>query len=292
MSLSNPQVQNPAKHFFQWKGGAEAFKENGKTKHEGGKVVYYDKEAQENVEMPLPFSFIVLDELATITGFSEKEQSGFWSNEVRDLSKEKLVVKTKGGTVASGLYSNISESIKSKGAKYAISAYIAFKDEDGELAIGNIKISGAALTAWIEFKKRFDISQCAVFITDEPKLEKKGTNYYFSPVFEGQNMSEATRNEAVKLDEELQRYLNTYFSRKPEADDLVTAEDEIAAEEDAEENERLADEAAEEAGKIELPAENDDDEDDEEEEAPTPKKKAAVKKPADDKKINLADVPF
>jgi hypothetical protein len=290
MSLSNPQAKNPAIRFFQWRGGAEAFKgDDGKTRHEGGKVTWYDKEDQQEYEMDLPFSFIVLDELTTITGYSEKDQSGFWSNEIRNLQQEKLVVKTKSGTVATGLYGDISENIKAKGAKYAQSVYIAFKDESGELQIANIKMAGAALTAWIEFKKRFDISQCAVFITEEPKLEKKGTNYYFSPVFDGQNMSDATRNAAVKLDEELQRYLNTYFSRKPEADDLITEEDEIAAEEDAEENEQLADEAAEEAGKIDLP----EDDDDEEAAAPAPKKKAATKKSSDDdKKINLADVPF
>ena len=290
MSLSKPQLKNPATRFLQWRGGAEAFKgDDGKTRHEGGKVTYYDKDAQENYEVDLPFIFIVLDELTTITGFSEKDQSGFWSNEIRDLSREKLVVKTKSGTVASGLYGEISEGIKGKGAKYAQSVYIAFKDEDGNLQIGNIKIAGAALTAWIEFKKRFDISQCAVFITDEPKLEKKGTNYYFSPVFEGQNLSNAARDAAVKLDQELQKYLNTYFAQKPEADDLEELEDEIEAE--AEENEARADAAAEEASKVE-PL-NMDPDDDEEEAAPAPKKKVAAKKSSgDDKKINLADVPF
>lgn len=280
MSLSNPQIKNPATRFLQWRGGAEAFKEGGKTRHEGGRVTWYDKEAQEENEVALPFSFIVLDEMTTITGYSEKDQSGFWSNEVRNLSTDKLVVKTKSGTVAAGLYGDISDLIKSKGAKYAQSVYIAYKDDDGELAIGNIKIAGAALTAWIEFKKRFDISQCAVFITDEPKLEKKGTNYYFSPVFEGQNMSDATKAEAVKLDEELQKYLNTYFSRKPEAEDLIEEDDDVE-EDDAEIEDVNA--------KVELPPQEDDTA---EEEAPAPKKKAVAKKPADDGKINLADVPF
>jgi len=278
MSRSNPTVKNPATRFFQWRGGAEAFKgEDGKTRHEGGRVTWYDKEAQQENEMALPMTFIVLDELTTITGYSEKDQSGFWSNEVRNLSSEKLVVKTKSGTVASGVYGDISENIKGRGAKYAVSAYIAFKDDEGELALGNIKISGAALTAWIEFKKRFDVMQCAVFISDEPKLEKKGSNYYFSPVFEGQNISDATEASSKALDEELQRYLNTYFSRKPEVEELEEVEDEIDDEDEEETTESNA------TG-----------EDDEADEAPAPKRVAKEKATAEpaDKKINLADIPF
>ena len=124
MSRSNPTVKNPATRFFQWRGGAEAFKaKDGKTTHEGGRVTWYDKEAQQENEMALPMTFIVLDELTTITGYSEKDQSGFWSNEVRNLSNEKLIVKTKSGTVARGVYGDISENIKGRGAKYAVSAY-------------------------------------------------------------------------------------------------------------------------------------------------------------------------
>lgn len=230
MSLSNPTAKNPAAVFLQWKGGAEAFKENGQVRYEGGKLTYYDKELEQNVEMDLPFSFIVLDELATITGFHEPSQSGFWSNEVRvrDLATKELVVRRKDGIVARGVYSKIAEKIKAQGAKYSISCYIAFKDTDGELKIGNIKLAGAALNAWIEFKKKFDVEQCAVFITDEPKLDKKGTNHFFSPVFEGQNLTEATKKEAVALDRELQNYLYSYLSREPEVsgDDLEEVDDE------------------------------------------------------------------
>lgn len=209
MSLSQPSIKNPATRFMQWRGGEEG----------GGRVTYWDKEAEQEVEVALPFSFIVLDELNTITGFSERDQSGFWSNEVRSLQNDQLVVRTKSSIKERGKYADIADKIKAGGAKYAKSVYVAFKDDSGELAIGNIKIAGAALTAWIEFEKKFDVSQCAVFITETPKRAKKGKNTYFVPVFEGQNMSETTKSEAVKLDEELQQYLNSYFQRKPDLDD-------------------------------------------------------------------------
>ena len=281
MSRSRPTAKNPATRFLQWKGGAEKISEtvDGKKseRYEGGKLTWYDKEAQTDVEVQLPFSFLVLDTLHTITGYSESNRSGFWSNEVRNLKNETLVVKTKQGsgvrTVAKGTYDQIKDEIKSQGGKYTQSVYIAYKGEGGDLQIGHIKISGAALTAWIEFQKKFDVNKCAVFITDEPKLEKKGSNYYFSPVFDGQNVSEATEEEAQKLDEELQRYLDTYLSRKVEDDDAYATSVDELEDEDDDDADTTSDEPAEEPAKAKAAP------------APAPKKQ-------DDDKINLADVPF
>lgn len=277
MSFSNPQVKNPATRFFQWKGGAEAFKDEktGKTRHEGGKIVWYDKEAQKEVEQKLPFSFIVLDELNTITGYSESLRSGFWSNEVRNLQNDTLVVKAKSGsgarTIASGLYAQISDKLKAEGAKYTKSVYIAYKDDTGELQIGHIKIAGSALSAWIEFTGKYNVEQCAVFITDEPKLSKKGSNYYFAPVFDAQNIDNNTREQVVKLDEELQTYLTNYFSRKPAEEAAAPAADDDIEIEDVETPVNLEADSEEETATEDSPE-------------PAPK--------ADDGKINLKDVPF
>lgn len=266
MSRSNPTAKNPAVRFMSWRGGEEG----------GGRLTWYDKEAEEEQEVKLPFSFMVLDELNTITGFSEKDHSGFWSNEVKNLQNDELIVRTSAGIVARGVYGKISDEIKSKGAKYAKSVYVAFKDDDGEMAIGNIKISGAALTAWIEFQKKYDVMQCAVFITDKPKKAKKGSNTYFVPVFEGQNVSEESEKVAQKLDNELQNYLSTYLSRKPDVDDSQVVDE---PDDDVEIEDVDNDEA--EAPKKEAPAKE------------SPKAVPANGGDDDEKeKINLADVPF
>lgn len=229
---------------MQWRGGEEG----------GGRVTYYDKEKKEEYAMKLPMGFTVLDELHTITGFSKKDLSGFWSNEVRDLGDE-LIVKTKAGTVARGKYGDIKDGINAKGAKYAKSVYIAFKDEEGELQIGNLKIYGAALTAWIEFQKRYDIGKVGVLITKTPKAEKNGTNDYFVPEFKPLELQKATLGAARVLDETLQSYLDTYLYRKTSNRD----EDEIEEDEDE------------------------------------PEEKPAVKKAAkedNDQKIDLSEIPF
>jgi hypothetical protein len=291
MSLSNPSVKNPATIFLQWRGGAEAVgkDEAGKTIFEGGKLTYYDKDADDgegaNIEVPLPFSFIVLDELITITGFNESTNAGIWSNEVRDTKKGLLVVRTKGRVIAKGTYDQIKDEVKAAGGKFTKSVYIAYKAEGGELTIGHIKIAGSSLSPWFDFQQKFDVQQCAVCIGDEPTLEKKGTNNYFSPVFEGQNLAPTTMEAAKALDRQVQTYLRTYLSIQPddEPDDYAAAEDadQLVPKTDAEAA------AAEEATV--------------EETAPTEPPKAAPEAPAlapaatkssSKEKINIADVPF
>lgn len=214
MSRSNPTIKNPATRFMQWRGG-----ETG-----GGKVTYYNKETETEIDVQLPFTFLVLDELNAISGFNNNEKSSYWSNEVRNITKDTFVVKTKSGTKANGKYADLGD-IKSKGAKYAKSVYVAFKDETGELVIGNIRIMGAALTAWIDLQKQFDVSKCAVIITESPVKDKKGATTYFIPVFEVRNISDETESEAVALDRHLQAYLSVYLSSKPEADEIEEYDD-------------------------------------------------------------------
>lgn len=213
MSLSRPNIKNPAVRFMQWRGGEAG----------GGKVQYYDKETEENVDVPLPFTFLVLDELNTISGFNDNEKSSYWSNEVRNLMTDEFTVRTKSGVKARGKYAELGD-VKSRGAKYAKSVYIAYKDETGEMIISNLRLMGAALTAWIEFQKKFDVSKCAVSITAAKKA-KKGATTYFMPIFEGREMSDTTRNEAIRLDVQLQAYLDSYFVRQPDMDEVTETKD-------------------------------------------------------------------
>lgn len=217
MSLSNPNLKNPATRFLQWRGGAENEGTKEVPNWKGGKVEYYDKPNDKNVEVKLPLTFIVLDELNTVSGFSKPEKSSFWSNEVRNITQDILTVRTKGGIKGRGTWKEL-EGLKGGGAKYAKSVYIAYKDETGEFAIANIKIMGAALTAWINFQKQFDVSQCAVIMDVNPEVQTNGTTKYFMPSFEAREISPETLEECKVLDCELQAYLGAYFNRPPEQD--------------------------------------------------------------------------
>lgn len=197
MSRSNPTPQNPAKRFFKWSGSK-------------GELVYYDKEKQEEITVKLPFSFLVLDQLATMTGFSEQDGSQYWSNEVRSTAKEEFAVKTSKGTKQTGLYKDLAD-VRSKGAKYAKSIYIAFKDGKDGFVIGNLKASGAALTAWIEFSNKNVVSLGKITVTGSEEA-KKGATVYHIPTFEWSNADTDEDEIAKELDKELQVYLSLYLS--------------------------------------------------------------------------------
>lgn len=217
MSRSNPNetLQNPAHRFFQWSGDEGNFK-------------YYDKPNKANVTVNVgpkePFTFLVLATCATIKGYSDSEGSGFWSNEVKDLKTEPLTVRNKSGIVAKGLYENIKDSIKAKGAKFCQSVYIGYKI-DGKLEICNIQMTGAALSSWVEFAKNNKIYDIAVQVTGSTE-GKKGKTIFKIPTFTPFKVSEKTNQEAIELDKQLQEYLKLYFEKndKVENIDVPTAE--------------------------------------------------------------------
>lgn len=214
MSRSNPTPTNPAHRFFKWSGST-------------GNLVYYDKEKQEEIIVKLPFEFLVLDELATIAGFCEPDQSNYWSNEVRSVAKEELTVKTSAGTKQTGLYRELAD-VRSKGAKYAKSIYLAYKDAvEDDWVIGNLKAYGAALTAWIELSQKHQLSLGKIILRGSEEA-KKGTTTYYTPVFEWTH-AETLEDEAAKaLDKILQTYLSQYLTA-PKEDNWEREAEERAA---------------------------------------------------------------
>lgn len=202
MSLSNPTLTNPAQHFFQWSGSL-------------GQLTWYDKENKKNVQVKLPFSFIVLDQLATITGYSKSDESGFWSNEVRNIKKDELFVRTKKGPFEAGYYDNLTQTMK-RGGKYAKSIYIAHKIGE-EWVIGNIKAHGSALSAWIEFTKIHNAEKGKISMA-KGEAQDAPTGRFYPPAFTFEKWSDEEYQTAVKLDRELQIYLSQYLST-PKVDD-------------------------------------------------------------------------
>lgn len=208
MSRSNPAPAPIAQRYMAWAGGK-------------GELQYYDKESQENITVELPFRFLVLDELTTITGWSDQDQSGIWSNEVR-TTKDELIVRTKAGEIARGPYTDIKDRLKALGAKYARSVYIAYQqpvDDSFEWVIGNIKMAGSALSAWFDFDyvRKSPNYAMAVRLTGSTE-DKKGATKFFVPTFELIESEKSELDAAFELDVELQKYLANYFDRKPETD--------------------------------------------------------------------------
>lgn len=214
MSRSNPDLTNPAIRFFSWSGGK-------------GKVVYWDKENKEEVEVKLPFVFLPLDQLATIKGYSKRDQSGYWANEVRNVTKEAFTVKTSKGTQQEGLYKELAD-VRAKGAKYTKSIYLIFKHE-GEYAIGNFNASGSALTSWIELNNNYKVENGKVAITGKTHVPAaNGISEYYIPTFEYKSCTPEENEIAIIKDRELQIYLNQYLATpkyEPEQTGDVVIED-------------------------------------------------------------------
>lgn len=209
---NNTEIINPAKIFFEWVGSKGCLKYFDKNKGEKGEQVFVN----------LPFSFLVLDKLHCIRGFSDDDQSGFWSNEVRDLKKESLTVRTKKGIVGTGLYQTMAP-ILNMGAAYCQSVYIAFKDNDN-LVIGNLQLTGSAIGPWIELNKGRNVYKYSIVISEATPM-KKGATKYFAPVFTLNTFSPETDAKAVELDQQLQEYLKAYFNRNAsEQQEIVNTE--------------------------------------------------------------------
>ncbi len=203
MSRSQPNMNapNPSTRWFEWSG-------------EMGSVRYYDKDLGENIVCPLPFTFLLLDELGSVRGWHDASSSGIYSNEVRDTREDALIVKAfKGGTLAEGLYADIKDRVHTLGGKFNANCYLGFKNGSG-LAIGCLRFKGAALGAWMTFRKdhRLELFEKAVTITGYTE-GKKGRITFRMPEFKMVPLTPATNSEAIELDKTLQSYLAEYLTR-------------------------------------------------------------------------------
>lgn len=204
----NERLINPATpYFFQWDSAEKTLKYSQKKeeKDDKGKDVY------ENIHVKLPFTFLVLDVLATAKGFNEPQEISYWANEVRDTTKDIMTVKSKRGVEGTGLWKELKEKMGNQGLDYVQSVYILWKDNK-EYKIGNFQVKGASLKPWIEFCKSNDIYKCAAQINGFTN-EKKGINKYTAPTFKMVKVSEETDKKAIEANIELQAYLSAYLSK-------------------------------------------------------------------------------
>ncbi len=205
MSRSNPTAHNPnpAVRRFEWSGDIDG----------GGHFRYYDKQEKKNVDVPLPFRFIVLDSVSTVGGYNKQQKRSLYANEVRDTKGERLVVKCDKRVVAEGYWQDIKKDVAYEGGRFAKTLYVAFKDGD-RLAIGSLKLEGSSLGPWFDFQKvhEKEIGTKAVAVKTF-KDNRTGKNDFREPVFEIVDISKESDAEAVSLDKVLQGYFAEYFKR-------------------------------------------------------------------------------
>lgn len=174
---SDSGPESPVKKYVSFKGST-------------GKLRYWDKESEENVELD-SIEFVVLDTKASISGFNENESCGINSNLIGqfELGRKELVVKTKVnkqfGEFARGLYRDIKDKCFSIGGKFTTNIF-ALADLGDGMEIIRIDLSGASLGPWIEFNNELKKSGVKIYdltITIEKGVlcgRKDGQNYNVS----------------------------------------------------------------------------------------------------------------
>lgn len=203
MSRSNPTATNPATKFFEWSAKA-------------GGVHYFDKalgENGENVDVPLPFKFLYLDDVYQVGGGKKigkkphQEFIGYYSNAVKNLKQDTFVVRSKSGVVTEGLYEDVK---KEAGVKLIVGLYIAYYDDDKNLQIGYLKLKGSAMGEWWDFTKKVkkEAGVIALFRGEE-QTDEDGKTYYLPKFDQNLKVAPETDAKAVELDKTLQAYLAT-----------------------------------------------------------------------------------
>ena len=211
MSLSDPRLKNPAKKFISWSGSK-------------GKFYYYDSENEVNVFFETDIYVIPLDELSTIKGFHDRSQSGIYSNEVKNTTKEPLIVKSfKGGTIATGLYQDIKGKLE--GGDYAKSVYCAMiipvVGDKTELELVNLSLHGSSIGPWIDAKISVDSGNVIILKPSTEQL-KKGATIYFAPKIVKSKVRQDILERCIQMDVELQEYLKGYLSKPIEKTEQIT----------------------------------------------------------------------
>lgn len=197
-AFAQPQ-SNPATKFIEWKSNDKCFN-------------YYDKDAQKNVEIPLPFKFLVLDELHCIKGWNDASSSNIYSNEVKFISKEVMTVKPfKGNEIAKGYYKDIKDKVVAAGGHYTKSIYVML--EDGSLA--NLQLKGSGVQKWGDFTQKTRNRLADEWVTVAKAEDgKKGAVKFSTPSFSFANsISEEEANMADDAFNILESYLKTYLAK-------------------------------------------------------------------------------
>lgn len=208
MSRSQPNENSPhpCERWFEWDG----------TK---GNIRYYDKENKKQVEVPLPFNFVLLDQLSTVKGWNDKVDSGIYANEVKDTRSEELIVKYfKGGEVARGFYADIKDTIVDAGGHFVLNCYVAFNNGgdlgNSNISLGSLQFKASALNAWMEFvkKNRSTVWKEGVVISGYNE-DKKGAITFRVPVFAIAPLTDDDNDAAATLDRALQSYIKQYSKK-------------------------------------------------------------------------------
>jgi len=197
MSISKPRLVSPCSKTIEFKGDTGTFQ-------------YFEKSSESYIPIPLPFNFIFMDEMNGVGGFNQAHKQGIDSNEVHNLTTQKLSVGIyKSPYKIIGKYKDIKGEIAKIGGKFMKSVY-AYLPETNEIVKLNLK--GAAFSGWME--KKFNPELSPGIEVAECRQGKTGNVTYFIPIFKTVNVELEELEAAMNKDRELQDFLAEYENKE------------------------------------------------------------------------------
>ena len=202
---------NPTSKFLEWKSNNKSFS-------------FWNKELKKNEEVKLPLTFMVLEEYHKISGFSDADQTGIYSNEVLQIGTEEMEVRTfKGRIIAKGLYKDIKGAVNAAGGNYHKSIYAV----TNEWELINISFKGACVSEWSKFVEKGAWKRLAdEWVSIESSNDhQKGMVKYSTPNFAFNiSLSDTEYKVVEEKATQLQDYMNKYFKAEEievEAEEVV-----------------------------------------------------------------------
>lgn len=193
---------------------------NGET----GKFSYYDKDKKENINVPLyqdPLGFILLSTGYNISWFDKANKCKVYSNEIKYLKDEKLIVRSmKGWIIVEWLYSEIKDTLATK--DYKLHLCITFLDGT---EVNRIAFKAAAFYKVSEALKKINIVKNKVMCTWMEEW-KQGKITYQMPIFvEGWEINKEEDERANDMLDIIKA--NRKVVKKPAVEDRVEEEHEM-----------------------------------------------------------------
>lgn len=134
------RMPNPSQFYLEWNSELSSF-------------CYYSSDEQKRIPFELPFRFLALKFMNTITGYNEDLRKGIYSNEVSDTRMEHFrVFYRDGSTITTGLYSYIKDEVNAVGGRFTKSIYAM--TPKGILI--NIKLTGTQMINFGVIEKHGD----------------------------------------------------------------------------------------------------------------------------------------
>mgnify|MGYP006087222717 CR=1 FL=1 len=199
------RVPTPVKYFVSFAG-------------EKGEFTYWDKEAAERVSLGESIEFVVMDTRSAVGGWSDPNQARIFSNRVKSVVTEELVVRCGKETLQKGLWANIKDAAKADGAKFCTEVF-ALVSIGGTLQPAQIDFMGSVLGDWMNFTEEmggpWSVYKSKVVAT-KGEQRKKGKTLYYAVNFTTEDLTSEDSAQADEFnDDKLQPYLNAGAPSEP-----------------------------------------------------------------------------